>query len=466
MKPTSQPGFGVRAKAQLAVERAFGQVTAASMQVMNAVRGVARPRADAESLADHSSFREHREAAVQALPHDFKVLIHEGELDHIAGWVLKDAHQETGGDLSGFWTNTRSPSVQFVLGPGPKARHEVAAFYQDVDYLRLAQGIGRTAHGLQHIGEWHSHHRLGLAQPSGGDANTIAKVFQQFPVNEFLLCIATIGQAGNAADLDIGHNDVRVGAFLFRRGVQGYQRGGWVVLPGSSPVAERVREQGGLRGADQPIRAWRVLRVSLEQPVGQANPAPEGWYTQPDGTRFLRAFDRLCRTELDDCEMSVDKGVMAYAFRSEGSAWEVRFPVRFPTDPAELTGAQDGPRRWLRCELGDPTEAAQTLFAEVCTVVSAEGAPPAQDVPDPAATICATATVPARSTHLAPSALLATPARPEPKAEAQRLHLTVDRASTIDAVQCQRTENAQHREIGIPATPAGSEADRRKGMDH
>ena len=23
--------------------------------------------------------------------------------------------------------------------------------------------------GLQHIGEWHSHHRLGLAEPSGGE---------------------------------------------------------------------------------------------------------------------------------------------------------------------------------------------------------------------------------------------------------------------------------------------------------
>lgn len=40
-----------------------------------------------------------------------------------------------------------------------------------------------------HIGEWHSHHTLGLDRPSGHDANTMQKSINRHHLNRFLLCI-------------------------------------------------------------------------------------------------------------------------------------------------------------------------------------------------------------------------------------------------------------------------------------
>jgi hypothetical protein len=36
----------------------------------------------------------------------FKTLIYEQELEHIAGWVQEYPNLETGGDLFGFWTHS------------------------------------------------------------------------------------------------------------------------------------------------------------------------------------------------------------------------------------------------------------------------------------------------------------------------------------------------------------------------
>ncbi len=82
--------------------------------------------------------------------------------------------------------------IQFVLGPGKTSRHNPASFYQDREHLIKADEILRSKHGLQHIGEWHSHHQMGLTQPSGGDEQTVFNALRQYNFPKFLLCIANL----------------------------------------------------------------------------------------------------------------------------------------------------------------------------------------------------------------------------------------------------------------------------------
>ena len=54
-----------------------------------------------------------------------------------------------------------------------KPADTVLVYQSELDYLEMVGGILVHEFGLQHIGEWHSHHQLGLAHPSGHDARTI-----------------------------------------------------------------------------------------------------------------------------------------------------------------------------------------------------------------------------------------------------------------------------------------------------
>jgi len=104
---------------------------------------------------------------------EFKVLIYKSEYRQIQAWTAKFPNRETGGDLFGLWLDERTAVVQLVLGPGKNCRRTSVSFYQDVEYLERVGNQLTTKEGLCHIGEWHSHHTLGLTRPSGGDENTV-----------------------------------------------------------------------------------------------------------------------------------------------------------------------------------------------------------------------------------------------------------------------------------------------------
>ena len=88
-------------------------------------------------------------------------MIYRSELDYISRCILDSTTIETGGQLFGFWTSTGIPVVLYAIGPGPLANHQVTFFNQDVDYLLNVGTALLQRYGLQHIGEWHSHHQLG-----------------------------------------------------------------------------------------------------------------------------------------------------------------------------------------------------------------------------------------------------------------------------------------------------------------
>jgi hypothetical protein len=269
----------------------------------------------------------------------FTVSIHQSEVERIAQWVADYPDCETGGNLFGFWTHVGSPAVQLTLGPGPRADHQVAAFFQDVDHLQTQGRKAQELYGLQHIGDWHSHHRLGLAEPSSGDVSTTRRTLENNGFDRFVIFIANIGGDNGGGrwrrQRDSGGH-VRLNAFLFERGRPTFRRGRFLVLPDESPTAHSAAQ----RGISEPLPPGSVsiqLPLATQAP-GRSAPRIQGWYSRPDGTDFLRAVDAACRAQFTDCRILVtaDHGLLRYEFATRAANWALVFPADFPEEPVEL----------------------------------------------------------------------------------------------------------------------------------
>lgn len=117
------------------------------------------------------------------------IQIFKSELDYISRCILDRKNIETGGQLFGYWSEDGQPVVMYAIGPGPRANHQTTFFNQDVDYLLTVGRFLKENYGLKHIGEWHSHHQLGLARPSGHDVHTMVSTIREKDLGQFLLCI-------------------------------------------------------------------------------------------------------------------------------------------------------------------------------------------------------------------------------------------------------------------------------------
>jgi hypothetical protein len=271
----------------------------------------------------------------------FKTLIYQEELDHIAGWVEEYPDLETGGDLFGFWTHSGFPVIQFVLGPGKTSRHNPASFYQDREHLIKAGEILISKHGLQHIGEWHSHHQMGLAQPSGGDEQTVFNALRQYNFPKFLLCIANLRPQAESFGITKKYT-VNVGCFLFTASYPRYQAGAWVVLPNKSPIRQQDIAWGENRTLfNSPMlkKNWTVEQTTLEaQPLVSTEPiviSEDIWYSPPKGKSLLKEiFDGL-NNRYQNCEMfrTPDENIY-FTFENKHNRntdkWRIELPPNFP----------------------------------------------------------------------------------------------------------------------------------------
>lgn len=116
-------------------------------------------------------------------------IIYRSELDFMSRCILDFPHIETGGELFGFWTPEGVPVVLYAVGPGPNARHHATSFLQDPEYVDRYEVEMCLATRLQHVGQWHSHHQLDLARPSGGDVASMLRGVGKPGFPRMLLCI-------------------------------------------------------------------------------------------------------------------------------------------------------------------------------------------------------------------------------------------------------------------------------------
>lgn len=120
-------------------------------------------------------------------------MLYESELNAIQRHVLCYPNLETGGSLYGWYSETGLPVIAIATGPGQNARHDSTRFHADEAYS-MAVGNQMAAHGLQHLGEWHSHHKISLSQPSAIDCRAMAESLgvHGSPFLRFLCGIANI----------------------------------------------------------------------------------------------------------------------------------------------------------------------------------------------------------------------------------------------------------------------------------
>lgn len=113
-------------------------------------------------------------------------------------FMVSDAYHwgnvETGGALYGLWTHAGRPVIMLATPAGPDACNQTAHFAQNPDHVfEMSQKL-QGKFGIQYLGNWHSHHSLGMDHPSGGDVEQIHRVATKSNVSRMIQIVITCTQ--------------------------------------------------------------------------------------------------------------------------------------------------------------------------------------------------------------------------------------------------------------------------------
>lgn len=282
------------------------------------------------------------------------VLIYKSELDYISRCILDYPSIETGGQLFGYWTSEGVPIVLYAIGPGPNANHQSAFFNQDVDYLERVGRILIEQFGLQHMGEWHSHHQLGLARPSGHDGSTIYNNVVRHGLERFLLCI------GNCTNTTSTLN-----AFNFHKSSPRYVESEWEVFNMASPFRTIIDDK--LRNilchptkTEPSMVNMKIRRMSsgFDATSNQSNKPTynrEYWLSRKENHLVLKSMLDYVKdwTQAPFCNVALDdsKEVHIILKNSNMSIVEdIHLGKNFPFEAPVLTESKHGETRTIRGE--------------------------------------------------------------------------------------------------------------------
>lgn len=260
---------------------------------------------------------------------DDYVLINQCEMDMLSRYILDYKNIETGGQLFGYWTFDGKPVVLFVLGPGPNAGHYNAFFMQDLDYLRSCARLLKQKYGLDHIGEWHSHHQLGLAHPSGHDAHNMTTNLRRLGYQKFLLCIGVCTETSSS-----------INAFMFINSSNQYTQVPWLIKDIDSPYRKLIDANGGecFELPAEPIANMKKLFLKEQSRRSEKiNYNSTYWLKRDNNSKVLkRIIDSLKTTSpLLDCVPTVDENqeVHLEMYQDDSLIADIHFPKDFPVEP-------------------------------------------------------------------------------------------------------------------------------------
>ena len=256
-----------------------------------------------------------------------KVFIYKSELEFLSKSILDYPNIETGGNLFGYWTHSGRPVVQYVVGPGKNANHERSFFNQDNEFLVEIGTKLMHEHALQHIGEWHSHHQLGLARPSGHDSSTIIKGMRGVKMNKFLLLI------GNCDD-----RTSTINPFLYIEGESSYVRPEWVVLEGNSPIRVSFDSKHvNLNYVPRTTTASlsNVDIVGMETMQANSTDAEEisampKWMDKKQNHVELKTIIDFLENEFSTVELQILEKQICIHLKEKSKELQVIFPPEFP----------------------------------------------------------------------------------------------------------------------------------------
>jgi len=251
-----------------------------------------------------------------------RVYIFESELDFIHRCIKERPNIETGGQMYGYITANGDYVIHYALGPGPKANHQVTFFNQDLEYLKSKGHELNNVFGLNHIGEWHSHHQLGLPRPSGHDAQNMISTIRERGLGAFLLCIGTFD--GRNAHLNPFHCDA-----------ESYRPAKLEVIPSKSPI--RLLEGRMVSGDNSNKGIWRVNHD--EETSSKPTYADGYWLKEKSANIDLKKIHSFLSHQpvgRDGLRISLDGKGLVHIFSSYtvgvGNTFEeeIIFPQGFP----------------------------------------------------------------------------------------------------------------------------------------
>lgn len=252
-----------------------------------------------------------------------KAMIYASEIDYIAKCIQDYPNIETGGQLYGAWTASGVPRVIYAIGPGPMANHQSAFFNQDIAYLETI-GAKLKQYGLQHIGEWHSHHHLGIPRPSRHDVSTMQNGINQLNLNRFMLCIGSFNRC----------DEIVINPFNFTRDAQ-YIEANWEVI--NTP--NRLRQV-----IDEDLKAIlshpHSSNYTLSEPNIQINENcildKSTWFSKKENRMALKQIIDKLKTHkwiVDVAPQINDNGKVTLKVRSNSFEEIITFPEDFPNTP-------------------------------------------------------------------------------------------------------------------------------------
>ncbi len=254
-----------------------------------------------------------------------KAIVYSSELDFISRCILDYPDIETGGDLFGFWTYSGFPVIQYAIGPGPKSYRDWGFFKQDIEYLKIMGKSLRERHGLQHIGEWHSHHTMGLAEPSGHDVNTVIRAINNYNLGKFFLVIGNIRQKATT-----------VNGFMFRKNDNNnHEHTAWVILESESPIrsdVDQVFSKDLIHVPDtlKPNHHFLLTTTLDEAPLIKANFSENSWLSTKEGQNDLKVIFEYLQEDFGKARMYLDKETNSTLTISLENGKNVIFPSNYP----------------------------------------------------------------------------------------------------------------------------------------
>ena len=133
----------------------------------------------------------------------FPVRIYESELQVICDETVEYPNIETGGNLYGHVSNGGTPVIWLASRPAGNVYRGNVALELDPQVTNRMQNFIWEQYGVQFLGMWHSHHQIGLYQPSEGDrrrtANFAVKWSRKFYVE--ILCNLPRGEAAARVEI-------------------------------------------------------------------------------------------------------------------------------------------------------------------------------------------------------------------------------------------------------------------------
>jgi hypothetical protein len=260
---------------------------------------------------------------------ELKAITYKSEINLIGRYACDFESVETGGDLFGFWNQDGMPVVIFVTGPGKDSKHNIASFYQDIPYLHECGDYLHNNFALEHIGSWHSHHKMGIYGPSEGDLNTMRNCLNTQAPTRFLIVICNFESS----------KAVIVNGFIFSLEFQNIHKNTlWVLLPEISPIRDQVKDHAKFIKYPKTKKVQlKIQETNLNEskkviPPEKVDLPVESYFNTSEGRIFLKKeLEKIKeRKDCTDVELvqNSDKTI-GITFKFDGKDIEIRYPLDF-----------------------------------------------------------------------------------------------------------------------------------------